>query len=121
VRARSAGGRRPRARPVGGTARPAFANAGDASPSLSLSVTPAGQPDAAAVGKGGSLWFYTQRNGHWHRTEVGRAGAADSGPSLFAGTGGVVYVVVEGPSHTLQFYALSGCPRKFVGGVRRPS
>jgi hypothetical protein len=37
--------------PGGGTARPAFANPGDASPSLSLSVTPAGQPDAAAVGK----------------------------------------------------------------------
>ena len=85
-------------------ARPALANPGDVAPSLSLSVTASGQPEAATVGNGGSLWFYHQVSGHWSRTRIGGTAAVASGPSLTIGSGGAVSIAVQGPGHTLQYY-----------------
>jgi hypothetical protein len=95
-------------------ARPAAAahasvtNPGDTSPSVALSVSPAGEPEAAVIGKGGSLRFYFQQGGKWHGVTVGKAGSAFSGPALAAGSHGSADIAVEGSRHTLQFYALSG-------------
>src|ERR1022692_91641 len=99
-------------------ARPAFSNPGDTSPPLSLSVTSSGQAEAAAVGKGGSLWFYDHAKGSWHRSRLGGAGTAFSGPSLTAGSGGHAYLAVEGPGHSLLYYALRP-PRSSVIPLRR--
>jgi hypothetical protein len=89
-------------------ARPAFSNPGATSPSLSLSVSGFGVAEAAVVGKGGSLLVYTARGSyhHWTRTELGGAGSASSGPSVYAGKAHS-YIAVEGPSHSLRFYSLS--------------
>jgi hypothetical protein len=87
-------------------AHPAFTNPGNAAPSLSLTVTSSGVPEVASVGKNGSLWFTDKSGGKWHRTEVAKAGAADSGPSLLAVPGGAD-LAVEGPNHSLQYYFLA--------------
>ncbi len=91
-----------------GAERPAFTNPGAASPSLSLSVSPSGEPEVASVGPGGSLWFSYLTGSSWHRTMVGGPGSAFSGPSLYAGPLGFAGIAVEGPVHTLQFFALAG-------------
>jgi hypothetical protein len=93
-------------RPASG-AHASFTNLGDTSPSVALSVSPAGQPEAAAVGKGGSLKFYYEQGTKWHGVTVGKAGSAFSGPALAAGPHGTADIAVEGARHTLQYYALS--------------
>ncbi len=90
-----------------GAERPAFTNPGAASPSLSLSVSPSGEPEVASVGPGGSLWFRSMTGGVWHKTRLGGPGSAFSGPSLYAGPLGFTGIAVQGPAHTLQFYALA--------------
>jgi hypothetical protein len=87
-------------------ARQAGPNPGDASPSLSLSVSPAGQPEIASVGKNGSLWFSTKSAGKWHRTQVAKQGSVADGPSLIAENAGSAILAVQGPSHSLQYYYL---------------
>ncbi len=72
-------------------------------PSLSLSVSPAGEPEVASIGPGGSLWFTYEQGGAWHHAKVAGPGSAQSGPSLFAGSG-LTDIAVEGANHTLQFY-----------------
>jgi hypothetical protein len=91
----------------GRTAHPAFTNPGNASPSLSLTVTASGVPEVASVGKDGSLWFTDKSGGKWHRTEIAKSGAADSGPSILAVPDGGADLAVEGPSHSLQYYFLA--------------
>ncbi len=81
-------------------------NPGDASPSLSLSVSPGGQPEIASIGKNGSLWFTIKSGGKWHRTQLAKAGAVTSGPSLIAENSGSAILAVDGPSHSLEFYYL---------------
>jgi hypothetical protein len=93
-------------RPASG-AHASFTNLGDTSPSVALSVSPAGQPEAAAVGKGGSLKFYYEQGTKWHGVTVGKAGTAFSGPALAAGPHGTADIAVEGARHSLQYYALS--------------
>lgn len=90
-----------------GAMSPAFTNPGAVSPSLSLSVSPAGEPEVASVGPAGSLWFRFMTGGVWHKTRVGGPGSAFSGPSLFAGPLGTAGIAVEGAAHTLQFYGLA--------------
>jgi hypothetical protein len=85
-----------------------FTNPGATSPSLSLSVSPSGEPEVASVGPNGSLWFSYLTSGRWHRTRVGGPGSAFSGPSLYAGPLGFAGIAAEGPLHTLQFFALAG-------------
>lgn len=85
---------------------PIFSNYGDGAPSLSLSVSPGGEPEVASVGLDGSLWFTCHVGTKWHRTKVAGAGTAFSGPSLVAGPSGVAFMAVEGASHTLQYYFL---------------
>lgn len=92
----------------GGATSPAFTNPGAASPSLSLSVSPAGEPEVASVGPAGTLWFRYMTGGIWHSHRVAGPGSAFSGPSIYAGPLGFTGIAVEGPVHTLQFYALAG-------------
>ncbi len=82
------------------------ANPGDAEPSLSLSVSPAGKPEIASVARDGSLWLTAQSAGKWHRTRIAGPGSADSGPSLFAGPAGDAVLAVQGPNHSLRYYLL---------------
>ena len=87
-------------------ARQGSSNPGDASPSLSLSVSPAGQPEIASVGKNGSLWFSIKSGGKWHRTQIAKQGSVAAGPSLIAENAGSAILAVQGPSHSLQYYYL---------------
>lgn len=86
-----------------GAVRPSFTNPGPGSPSLSLSVNSAGEPEVASIGPGASLWYTFEQGGTWHHTKVAGPGSAESGPSLFAGSG-LTDIAVEGANHTLQFY-----------------
>jgi hypothetical protein len=86
----------------------AVRNPGDVTPSLSLSVGPSGQAEAATMGWDHSLRFYWSATGKtWHRTLVAGAGTTFSGPSLVAVSGGGAFIAAEGARHTLQFYRLT--------------
>ncbi len=88
-----------------GAVHPEFSNPGATSPSLSISVSSHGVGEVAAVGKGGSLWVYTDQSYFlWKRAKLGGAGSAYSGPSLYSGNSSS-YVAVEGPSHSLRIYS----------------
>ena len=82
---------------------PLPANPGAQEPSLSVVASPSGGVDAAVIGKNQSLWYFSQSNGTWHRTEVAGSGTAFSGPSL-----GVTFtkseIAVQGAGHTLMLY-----------------
>jgi hypothetical protein len=98
---------RPNPAASAGAAGPAFSNPGATSPSLSISVSSFGVGEVAAVGKGGSLWVYTDSNYFsWKRAKLGGAGSAFSGPSVYSGDSRS-YIAVEGPSHSLRLYTKS--------------
>jgi hypothetical protein len=82
-------------------------NPGDVAPSLSLSVSPAGEAEAASIGQRGSLWFSNSWGRTWHRTRLGGTGTAYSEPSLRAGSSGTAALAVEGPGHSLLYYSLA--------------
>ena len=81
-----------------GRVLPAAANPGAASPSLSLAVSSGGDPEVAAVGSRGSLWYYTEVKGKWRATKLAGKDTAYSGPSLISGPGSNAAVAVEGPT-----------------------
>jgi hypothetical protein len=91
-----------------GAVRPSVTNPGDAEPSLSLSVSPAGEPEIATIGPSHSLWFSYFSGVHWNIKKISGKDTAYSAPSLIAGSGGISNVAVEGASHTLQFWHRSG-------------
>jgi hypothetical protein len=89
---------------IAAPAHPAFPNAGAVSPSLSLATSASGTPEAAVIGKNGSLWYYTEVRGKWRATELGGKNTAYSGPSLVSGPGTNAAVAVEGRSHSLLLF-----------------
>jgi hypothetical protein len=83
----------------------AAANNGARSPSLSLAVSAAGDPEVAAIGKGASLLYYTQVKGKWRSTQVAGKGTAQSGPSLVSEARGNAAIAVEGPGNSLLLFS----------------
>jgi hypothetical protein len=87
-----------------GAVRPSVTNPGDAEPSLSLSVSPSGEPEIATIGPSHSLWFSYDSGGSWHHKRIASKDSAYSAPSLIAGPAGTANLAVEGADHALEFY-----------------
>jgi hypothetical protein len=95
------------ARPPAASTRAGAVNPGATSPSLSLSSSAAGVPEAAVIGKKGSLWYYAKVKGKWRATKLGGSDTAYSGPSLASESGTNAAVAVEGKSHSLLLFVTS--------------
>jgi hypothetical protein len=85
-------------------AAPALGNPGAASPSLSLSVAAAGDPEIATIGGHNSLQYYTKVKGKWTRKQLAGANSAFAGASLISGPVSDAAIAVQGPGHSLVLY-----------------